>query len=930
MAQQLLRTKFHLPSVRAEIVRRPRLTDLIDRGLEGPLTLISAPAGTGKSTLVGEWRESDAGRNRQFAWLSLDPADSDPVRFFTYFAAALDGIRPGTGDAAASLFRASNIGVQRSEILTALINEIAEIKDDFVLGLDDYHAITDEHVHEMMATFVEHMPSQMHLLIATRHDPPLPLARLRARGGLTEIRGPELQFDVEEAVSLLAATEELDLPKSVVTDLTERTEGWAAGLHLFALSVRGRKMSAAELKQRVGSFSGSQKFVFDYLAGEIFGLCDEPTRDFLVKTSLLERMTGPLCDQVTGTANGVETLSRLADQNLFLVPLDDERRWYRYHHLFQDFLRSRAGHLTPQDADEVWRRAAAWFEDNGMAAEAIEQARAAGDHETVARLLAANFEEFQRIGHYASISRWSASLPDEMVQKRPRMALIHALSALATEDNNEAVRRLTSWAENAIKVIEDGGGFDPSDDVDGTVVGFEGLEALKGELLALKLVHSIRKLSREEVTRIACQALELLPTDKHRVRGMIHLLVAGIQMELGDMKSALPILERGADEARRAESPGLLAGVLAYRGQVSVAMGRLEDGRRSFEDALSVGRSASAEANWLMCGPHTWIAEVLLERADLAGATDHAAKALASLSRSPMRRYVLYGHTTAAQVFMAAGDTGAAIEQLEEAQEFARGASNFRFSSFLSSVKLKIYCGTGDLEAAADVVRERDLSPDVAVDYKNEEEMTAYARYLVARGDCGDAEQVLSRVVPIVRDGGRVQHEIHALALRALAYELSGERALALESLGRATMLGQPGRFNRTFTGEGPVMAGLLEALADAMQRGRGPAESGSPSYLENLLREMGAVPDAASLSATEIKTVTPRDAALASLPEPLSEREIEVLRLIASGASNQQIAEQLVVSMSTIKTHINRTYRKLDARSRTQAVAVARQLGIV
>ena len=930
MAQQLLKTKFHLPVARADTVRRPRLTALIDRGLEGPLTLIAAPAGAGKSTLIGEWRETDAGRSRQFAWLSLDAADSDPVRFFTYFAAALDGIRPGTGDAAAALFQASNIGAQRSEILTALINEIAEIEDDFVLGLDDYHAITDEQVHGMMATFVEHMPSQMHLLIATRHDPPLPLARLRARGDLTEIRGPELQFDVEEAATLLATSEELDLPKTVVANLTERTEGWAAGLHLFALSVRGRRMTDDELEQRVGAFSGSQKFVFDYLAGETFGQCDEPTRDFLVKTSFLERMSGPLCDRVTGMTDGEETLSRLAEQNLFLVPLDDERRWYRYHHLFQDFLRSRAVEPGAEVAQEVHRRAAAWFEERDMAAEAIGQARAAGDHETVARLLAANFEELESTGHHASIASWSASLPDEMVKKRPRLALIHARSALATEDNNEAIRKLTSWAEDAMNGIEDGGGFDPSDDVDGTVVGFEGLDALKGEVLALKLVHSARKLSPEEVTGLAGQALELLPPDKHRVRGMIHLLVAGIQMDLGDMKSALPILERGADEARRAENPSLLAGVLAYRGQVSVAMGRLEDGLRSYEDALSVGQSASAGANWMMCGPHTWLAEILLERADLAGATGHAAKALASLSKSPMRRFHLYGRTTAAQVFVAAGDSDAAIEQLEDAQAFVRGGRGSRFLSFLSSIKLKVYCGIGDLEAAADNVRERELTPDVAVDYKNEEEMTAYARYLVASGHYGDAEQVLSRVIPIVQDGGRVQHEIHALALRAVAFELLGERALALESLGRATMLGEPGRFNRTFTGEGSVLTGLLEALADAVRRGRGPAESGSPSYLEFLLREMGAAPEAASAPATELHPDAVRDAGLASLPEPLSEREVEVLRLIASGASNQQIAEQLVVSMSTVKTHINRTYRKLDARSRTQAVAMGRQLGIV
>ena len=550
-----------------------------------------------------------------------------------------------------------------------------------------------------------------------------------------------------------------------------------------------------------------------------------------------------------------------------------------------------------------------------MAAEAIEQARAAGDHETVARLLSANFEEFQRIGQYTSISSWSASLPEEMVQKRPRLALIHAAGALASEDNLQAARRLTSWAKDAINVIEDGGGFDPSDDVDGTVVGSDGLEALKGELLALKLFHSGRDLPPEEVAAIADQALELLPPG-HRLRGVIHLMVAGIQMALSDITSALPNLERGVDEARRAQNPTLLAGVLTQRGQVSVAMGRLEEGRRSYEEALLASQKASTEASLLMCSLHTGLAEVLLERADLAGATNHAAKALEFAGKSPTRSPVLYARTTAAQVLLAAGDTKAAIEQMEEVRAFAPSP---RFSSFLASVKFKIYSRTGDLEAAADVARDRELSLDVAVDRNNEEEMTAYARYLVARGEYGDAAQLLSRVLPILRGGGRVQHEIHALALQALAYELLGERALALESLGRATMLGEPGRFNRTFTGEGPVMTALVEQLADAVRRGQGPPEAGSPSYLTYVLRETGVRPETASARS-----------AAAGLADPLTVREVEILRLVAAGMRNQEIADHLFISLSTVKRHMANAYGKLRVSHRTEAVARASELNLL
>ena len=294
-------------------------------------------------------------------------------------------------------------------------------------------------------------------------------------------------------------------------------------------------------------------------------------------------------------------------------------------------------------------------------------------------------------------------------------------------------------------------------------------------------------------------------------------------------------------------------------------------------------------------------------------------KALEFAGRSPTRSPVLYARTTAAQVFVATGDTRPAIEQLEEAQAFVRGASHTRFFSFLSSVNLKIYCWTGDLEAAADVARDRELSPDVAVDHNNEEEMTAYARYLVARGDYGDAVQALSRVLPTVRSGGRTQHEIHALVLQALAYELSGERALSLESLGRATMLGEPGRFNRTFTSEGSVITGLMEALADAVGRGRGPAEAASPSYLTYLLRETGVRPETASAQS-----------AAAGLAEPLTAREAEILRLVAAGMRNQEIADHLFISLSTVKRHIANAYGKLGVSHRTEAIARANELNLL
>ena len=912
-AGPLLETKLYIPKWRSGLVPRPRLIERLNRGTERKLTLVSAPPGFGKITLLAEWVAGIPASDRPTAWVSLDQSDNDPELFWAYFIAALETVQSGVGVSARALLRSPQPPPIEA-VLTTLINEIDAIEDEFALVVDDYHVVDARPVHDGIAFLLDHLPPQMHLIIASRSDPPLPLARLRGRGELTELRASDLRFTPDEAAAFLNDVMGLDLTADDVAALEARTEGWIAGLQLAALSMRGSE----DISGFIRAFAGDDRYIVDYLVEEVLQRQPESVRSFLLQTSILDRLSGPLCDAVTGREDGKEVLEVLERGNLFVVPLDDKRQWYRYHHLFADVLRAHSMEDHPDRAPILHRRAAAWLEKRGMAAEAIEQARAAGDHETVARLLSANFEEFQRIGHYVSISSWSASLPERMVRTRPRLALIHAAGAVASDDNLQATRKLTSWAEDAISVIEDGGGFDPSNDVDGTVVGSNGLDALKGEVLAMKLVHSARKLPPEEVAEIATQALELLPQG-HRLTGTLHMIGAGIQMELGDMKSALPDLEKVVGEARRARDPLFLAGVLTHYGQASVAMGRLEDGRRSFEEAFLAARNASIEANLLMCGPHTGLAEVLLERADLAGATHHAAKALEFANRSPTRSPVLYARTTAAQVLLAAGDTNAAIVQFEAAQEFVRGSSDSRFFSFLSSVMLKFYCWSGDLEAAANVIRDRELSQGVAVDRDNEEEITAYARYLVVRGDYGEAEQALSTVLPIARDGGRVQHEIHALVLQAMANELLGERAPAIESLGRATMLGEPGRFNRTFTGEDPVITRLMEALADAVRRARGPAEAGSPSYLTYLLREVEARSETPSAQATA-----------AQQAEPLTAREVEILRLIGSGMRTQEIADRLFISLSTVKRHIANAYGKLGVGHRTEALARANELNLL
>src|SRR5829696_8921459 len=817
---QLLATKLYIPQWRPGLVARPRLIERLDEGARRKLALVSAPPGFGKTTLLAEWLAGTAGRG--IAWVSLDPGDNDPALFWSYVVTAVQRVRAGVGANALALLRSPQPPLIES-ILTTVINEIAATDGNLTLALDDLHVIDAPSIHGAIDFLIDHLPPQMHLVIASRSDPPLPLARLRSLGDLTELRAADLRFTPEEAATFLNDVMGLDLAAADVAALETRTEGWIAGLQLAALSMRGR----ADVAGFISSFAGDDRYIVDYLVEEVLQRQPEDVRGFLLQTAILDRLSGGLCDAVTGRRDGRQMLETLERGNLFLIPLDDHRRWYRYHHLFADVLRAHAVDEHPERMPDLHRRAAVWFEGNDMVSEAIDHAIAAGDHGAVARLLVANVDAIERAGHFASVARWSASLPDELIRKQPRLALIRAASAMRIEPNLDAARRYLSWSEDAIAAIERCEDADRSTVTNGTDLGIQGIDAFKGEMLALKL-QVTRNLPAEETTSIANRALELLPLEKHNLRGMLYLIKSGVQSETSELESALPSLEQGTEEARRANDPFLLSCMLEHRGHIRVAMGELVDGRRLLEEAIAAGRGISAEAAWATCSQHSSLAEVLLEHNDLERALEHVERFKELAAQSPKRSFILYGRATAAHVYLATRNRTAAFEQLREAESFAKGIEHFRYASFLTTALLKFHCQDGALDAAARVAQERGLSPDIGVSLENEEELTAYARYLVATGDVAGAVTVLSRLLPVVRESGRVQHEVHALALEAMTREQAGERGSALKSLGRATMLGEPGHFNRTFTGEGPVMDGLLTALVDADRTGRDPAEAGS------------------------------------------------------------------------------------------------------
>ena len=447
----LLETKLYAPRWRPGHVSRPELVARLDQGITRKLTLVSAPAGFGKTTLLAEWLASSRGAARSVAWVSLGDGDNDPTLFWTYVVTAVKRVRPDIGERALALLRSPQPPASEA-ILTAVINEISADDEDVVIVLDDFHVIEAPPVHSAVAFLLEHLPPNLHIVISGRSDPPLPLARFRARGESAELRASDLRFTPAESASFLNESMGLRLTEHDIALIDARAEGWIAGLQLSALSMQGR----SDVSAFASTFAGDDRYIVDYLVEEVLQRQPDELRTFLLQTSILDRLSGPLCDAVTGLRDSKSVLELLERGNFFVMPLDDKRHWYRYHQLFADVLRAHLIDEQPEAVPVLRRRAADWLASRGMAAEAIEQAIAAADHDAVARLLIANVEAFERAGHFASVARWSATLPDELVREQPRLAMIRAASAMRIEPNMQAARKYLSWTEDAVEAIERG------------------------------------------------------------------------------------------------------------------------------------------------------------------------------------------------------------------------------------------------------------------------------------------------------------------------------------------------------------------------------------------------------------------------------------------------------------------------------------------
>jgi LuxR family maltose regulon positive regulatory protein len=904
----LLATKLHVPRPPPGFVPRPRLVQALDHGLARGRVLICAPAGFGKTSLLADWARRGG---RPLAWLGLDAGDNDPARFWRYVVAALDQAQPGIAERLGPLLGPP---APRSfeGLVTALINELAAQpgRDEVLLVLDDYHLVGAGPVHESVAFLLENLPPGLLLAVSGRADPPLPLARLRARGQLGELRAAELRFTTGEAAALLGAAAGPVLPDTAVAALTARTEGWAAGLRLAALSLRGR----ADAAGFVAAFSGSHRFVLDYLADDVLDGQPGPVRAFLLETSVLERLSGALCDAVTGQSGSQAMLHHIEQAGLFLMPLDDVRGWWRYHHLFADLLRARLDQEQPGRAQELHRAAAAWSDEHDLGNDAVRHALAAGDPAWAARLVERYVDGLLRRSEGVTLRRWLSTLPAEVLRARPRLCLAQGFNAVVS-GQVEAIEPLLDDAERAFAAA----GRQPPEPPVGPAGGVlanvpAGIAFLRAELARL----------RGDAARAADwdrQARAGLGESDFYLRTLVDANLAVTHWLRGQPGQAERSLAEALAERRTAGEGYLATRVCHDLGQVQRAQGSLDAALATYRQALDIAGEASSQPPHLGMA-HVGLAEVLYERDELAAALDHATRGVALCRQLAFTPPLAAGLAILARIRQAHGDAAAAMAAMGEAGQAEPSPQVVALLNPVPAQRARLLLAQGDVTAAGQWAKAAGLSPEDEPDYPHEPAYLLLARVLLAQDRPGPALTLLERLLAIAASQGRTGSVIEIQALRALALAARGDHAGALGALAETVTLARPQGYVRVFADEGAPMRALLTRLSAARKDHRAPPRHIDPDYLAGLLRACGQAGAAAPSRRAA--------AALPGLPEPLTGREMEVLRLLAAGRSNQRIAHELVVALDTVKKHVTHILGKLGAANRTEAVARARQLGLI
>jgi LuxR family maltose regulon positive regulatory protein len=909
----LLATKLQVPRPRTGLVPRPRLTGRLAEGMGSELVLVCTPAGFGKTTLLADWA---LGVRRPVAWLSLDDGDNDPARFWRHVAGALDRVRPGTTDRVTPLLSPPSPASYQG-LVTALVNHLASGDEVVTLVLDDYHLVQAQVVHGSLAFLLEHLPASLRLVLASREDPPLPLARLRARGQLTELRQADLRFSAEEAATLLQAAVGDELPAAAVAALEVRTEGWAAGLQLAGLSLQGHRDPSGFLRD----FSGSHRFVLDYLAEEVLDRQPEPVRAFLLETSVLNRLSGPLCDAVRGRDDSQALLEQVERANLFLLPLDEVRGWWRYHPLFADLLRVRLRQRQPDRVPELHRAAAAWHERRGLVDDAVGHARAAGDAAWAARLIERHFEALLGRSEDATLRRWLEALPAGAARARPRLWLAQAFWALIG-GRVEAVEQLLDEADRTAVAAAD----EPYEPTVGRAASL--IANVPAGSARIRAAAAHLRGDAERSLAFTRQALAELHEDEWMLESVTRWYLGMADWLRGHPAAAehafgacAPAIARW----RATGQPTLAAWGYHHLARVQHAQGHLDAALATHQESLAAAVEAGGTTLPAAGVGLVGLAEVAYERDQLDDALGHAAEGVALCRQIRWAQPLAAGLTVLARARQASGDPAGALEAAAEADQIGLSPSIVALLNPVLTLRPRLALARGEVAEAARWVAARGLRPGDPPSYPREPEYLVLARVLLAEQAPAEALGLLERWQALAAEQSRGGSQVELLALRALAEAACDREPAALATLVEALALGAAEGHLRVFVDEGQPMAALVGALV-AGQRPEPPAtaEAVPRTHLLGLLDafERAGMPVLPPVRAGAV--VVP------GLVEPLTARELEVLEHLAAGQPNRDIAEELVVTVDTVKSHVSRLLAKLGATNRMQAVARARELGVL
>ncbi len=889
MALPILATKFYVPPPRPNAVLRPHLIERLNEDLRRSPSVIlaSAPAGFGKTTLLSEWATSCV---QPIAWLSLDEGDSDPTRFLTYLIAALQTVNASIGEGTLRALESPQLPPVEA-ILTTLFNEITSIPDNFILVLDDYHLIDSKPVDQALTFLLDHLPPQMHLVLASREDPNLPLARLRARNQLIELRATDLRFASSEAAEFLNEVMGLNLSAEDITALETRTEGWIAGLQLAALSMQGLQNTTGFIQ----SFTGSHHFVLDYLLEEVLQKQSESVQTFLLRTSILDRMCGPLCDTVllAPSASGQETLEYLEHANLFIVPLDNDRHWYRYHHLFADLLRQRLHQNIspssdrPDDAqnriNELHIRASQWYEDHDLEFEAFHHAALANDIERAERLIEGEGIPLHLRGAVTTILNWLGSLPKAVFDARPSLWWRYA-SLLLVNGQTTGVGEKLDAAESRLQ------GAAEMDDK---------IRNLIGRIATARAVLALTRYQAETMLVQSRRALEYLDADNLSARatanwtlGVAHYFFSGDRAAARHaLTEALSLSQACGDVFTTLLATGSLGNVQEVENQLSSA-------EQSYQRVLQL---AGDQPLQIVYDAQLGLARIYYEWNDLDAAEQHGQQSL-QLARQydkVIDRFIVC-EVFLARLKLARGDVEGAVALLAQAEQSARGQNFVLRLPEIAAAQILTLLHQGNLEAAAALAKTHQIP-------------ISQARVYLAQGDTSGVLALLEPLRQQMEAKGWVDEQLKVMVLQAVALNVQGEKNKALQMLKDALALAEPGGFIRIFIDEGAPMAQLL-------------SEAASVGIMPDYVKKLRAAFDAQEQKGEGKPSLPSSQLSV----EQLSPRELEILRLIARGLSNDAISERLYLALSTVKGHNRNIFDKLHVQNRTEAVARARELDLL